>query len=46
MKNALNEYLENFPDDCLSESQTTLVHMEIKAVFPETQVKNKCFESF
>lgn len=46
MKNALNEYLENFPDDCLSGSQTTLVRvMEIKAVFPETQMNYKCLES-
>ena len=38
MKNGLNEYLENFPEDCLSGSQATLVRVtEINAVFLETQ---------
>lgn len=38
MKNGLNEYLENFPEDCLSGNQATLVSvMEINAIFLETQ---------
>lgn len=38
MKNGLNAYLENFPDDCLSGNQATLVRVkEINAIFLETQ---------